>query len=314
MGTSTPFKGGRGTDPLLPDWLPPAPPPPPGAPPPPPPPDAPPAPPDDRDPPAPEEGDQPGDAPGDGDDAAPPDGPPQEPSRRASQRYQAARRSFTDYAKSGGTDRKALGRAARSFVRRAGGGVANTSRRMAAERSATVRLADVLARASQNPGGIREVARELDLGALADGSPDDIYAALADIICPPDGDLDDAHAREAYLEAVFEVMRQGFPDIEHPTPATIRAILGTFITNAVHLRVVNAITNGIVTVPNDVDEVINIHEGLKDFIRGCVEDALVDASDSFPADDLTASVDDLYERAIGNLDARGDAVAEGDEE
>jgi hypothetical protein len=185
---------------------------------------------------------------------------------------------------------------------------------MARERDATVRLADILSRASQAPDGIREIARELDLGALADGDLDDLFAALADVVCPADGDLDDAHAKDAYLEAIFEVMRRNFADIDRPTPETISAILGAFMTNAVHLRVVNAIANGLVTVPNDVDQVINIQDGLKDFIRGCVDDTLLEVGDSFPADDLTAAVDDLYDRAIGNLDARSDAAAEGEDE
>jgi hypothetical protein len=307
MGTSTPYKGPRNDNPLLPDWLPPAPPPPPDQPPPDP-------------PPAPEDGDRPG--PDRGDEPAPPDpaspdpapGEPAPAPPRPPPRFQAARRGFTDYAKSGGDDRKALGRAVRSFVRRAGGGIATTSARMARERDATVRLADILSRAAQAPDGIRGIARELDLGALADGDLDDLFAALADVVCPADGDLDDAHAKDAYLEAVFEVMRGDFADIDRPTPETIRAILGAFMTNAVHLRVVNAIANGLVTVPNDVDEVINIQDGLKDFIRGCVDDALVDVRDAFPTDDLTAAVDDLYDRAIGNLDARGDAAAEGEDE
>lgn len=306
MGTSTPYKGPRNDNPLLPGWLPPAPP----QPPPPPPdpslplPEEPPAPSDDGDPPEPALDDR---------NPGMPDAPVLAPPR-APPRFQAARRGFTDYAKSGGENRRALGRAVRSFVRRAGGGVGTTSRRMAAERGATVRLADILARAGQSPGGIREVARELNLGALAEGSLGDLYAALADVVCPPGGDLDDAHAKDAYLEAVFELMRQGVGDVERPSPGTILAILGTFMTNAVHLRVVNAIANNIVTLPSDVDEVISIQEGLKDFIRGCVDDALREVGDTFPADDLSASVDDLYERAIGILDARGDATAEGEEE
>lgn len=304
MGTSTPYKGPRNDNPLLPDWLPPIPPTPPADPPPEPP-QGPPAPPEDREPPPPAEGEPVPVRPGEVPEPAPGSAPPP--------RFQAARRSFTDFAKSGGDDRKALGRALRSFVRRAGGGTGTTSRRMAAERGATVRLAGILDRAAQSPGGIREVARQLNLGALAEGSLDDLYSALADVVCPPGGDLDDAHAKDAYLEAVFEMMRQGLGDLERPSPETVLAILATFITNAVHLRVVNAIGNNIVSLPSNVHEATRIEAGMKDFIRGCVEDALREAGDTFPADDLSASIDDLYDRAISVLDARADAVAEGEE-
>ena len=300
MGTSTPYRGGRNANPLLPSWLPDGD-------------DASPA-----DPPVPPEGPptvpHPTDGvPGPGDPTTPSDpvvpagpqpGAPQPP------RYQAARRSFTAYAKSG--DGRALGRAMRGSVRRAGGGIGRTSRRMASERAATARLAGVLARASTEPGGIREVARQLDLGALADGPIEDLYAGLVDIVCPPNGDLDDAHSREAYLEAVIEMIGRGFGDLERPGIETIRAVLGLYITNAVHLRIVNAIANSLVTLPRDIDEVSALQEGLKDFVRGCVEQALAQAGDAFPADDLTASIDEFYEQAIGILDAEGDATAEGE--
>ncbi|MGU3476559.1 Qat anti-phage system associated protein QatB [Methylobacterium sp. D48H] len=310
MGTSTPYRGGRNANPLLPSWLPGGDDAPPGAPPadpgdPPAPPEAPPGASDPADG-APDPGGNPADPVAPVAPAGPQPGAPQPP------RYQAARRSFNVYAKSGGGDGRALGRAARGFVRRAGGGVGRTARRMASERAATARLAGVLARASTDPGGIREIARQLDLGALADGPIEDLYAGLVDIVCPPDGDLDDAHSREAYLEAVIEVMGRGFGDLERPGIETIRAVLGLYITNAVHLRIVNAIANDLVTLPRDIDEVAALQEGLKDFVRGCVEQALAEAGDAFPADDLTASIDEFYEQAIGILDAEGDAAAEGE--
>lgn len=298
MGTSGPFGGGKNDNPLLPSWLaggddgPPGPPP--------------------ADP---TSGDDGHDGPGD-------DGPDEGSAEIGAaigaatgsgpRRYTSGRRAIGDYMRSGGGDGRARGRAARSFVRNAGGGVRKTTQRMASERAATTRFAGILASAGSSPGGIRQVARELHLGDVADGPVEGIYAAFVDVVCPPDGDLDDAHAREAYLEAVIEIMQRGFADVEQPSVETAREILGTFITNAVHVRIVNAIGNGIVTVPADIDEVKRIEQGLKEFVRGCVADALDEAGDTFPADDLAASVDDFYERAVGILDAKGDAEARGE--
>lgn len=243
-----------------------------------------------------------------------PQGPPATPQALADvlKRFQGGRRSSNDYARSGGQDRQARGRALRSYVRRAGGGAAGTSRRMAVERRATATLAGILSRAETSAGGIREVARALDLGVLADAPIEAVYAALVDVICPPDGDLDDAHAREAYLEAVAEVMDEGYEDIEHPSAETVTAILGTYITNVIHIRVVNAIANGMVTLPGDVAEVMAVEAGMRDFIGGCVSDALREFSGPMPVNDIQARINDLYERAIQIVDHRADAEAEGD--
>jgi hypothetical protein len=240
--------------------------------------------------------------------------PPQTTPPANDKRFQGARRSFNAYVRSGARDERARGRALRSFVRRAGGGATRTSQRMAVERRATANLAQVLNRAGEAAGGIREVVQTLDLAALADAPIETVYASLVDVICPPNGDLDDAHAREAYLEAVTEVMDRGYADIERPSAETVTEIIGTYITNVIHIRVVNAIANGLVTLPDDVEEVTAVEAGMRDFIGGCVDDALRELGGPLPVNELQATIDDLYSRAIEIVDYRADAEAEGEEE
>ncbi len=294
MGTSTPFGGPKNSNPLLPSFLnepdgtPVADPTPDGL--------GPPA----NDPQQLQEVQQPQD--------------PRQPPPPNDKRFQAARRSFNAYARSGGTDERARGRALRSFVRRAGGGTTRTSQRMAVERGATANLVGLLNRAGEAAGGIREVLRALDLGALVAAPIETIYAALVDIICPPNGDLDDSHARDAYLDAVTDVIDRGYEDIERPSADTILAIVGTYITNVIHVRVVNTIANGMVTLPDDTAQVTTADDGMKDFIGGCVADTLREFDGPLPVDGLQATIDDLYLRAIEIFEHRADAQAEGEEE
>ncbi|TXN02404.1 hypothetical protein FV242_15050 [Methylobacterium sp. WL64] len=180
---------------------------------------------------------------------------------------------------------------------------------MAAERSAVASLAGVLSRASTAPGGIREIVRTLNFGDLADRPIQDVYAALVDHICPPDGDLDDAHARDAYLEAVNEVMQDQPSDLEKPSPETIKDIIGKFIANAVNQRVVTAIGAGIITLPSNPDEIRAVEKGLKDFVRGCVAETMDEFSGDFRAADLRPEIDAIFERAAEVLGERGDDAA-----
>jgi len=271
MGTSTPFRGGRNENPLIPNWI--------------------------------EE------AGADPDDSSQP--PQEQPQQlRRPKRYTGPRASFTRFTKSGGEDRRALGKAVSSFVSRTSGGSATTSRRMAAERSAAATLANVLSRASRAPGGIREVVRTLNFGSLADRSIQDIYAALVDHICPPDGDLDDAHAREAYLEAVNEVMQNQPLDLERPSPETIMEIIGKFIANAVNQRIVTAIGSGIISLPDDPKEVRAVERGLKDFISGCIAETMDEFAGDFHEADLRPEIDRIFERAAEVIHDRGDEITE----
>ena len=180
---------------------------------------------------------------------------------------------------------------------------------MAAERSAAGNFANVLSRASEAPGGIREVVRTLNFGSLADRPIQDIYAALVDYICPPDGDLDDAHARDAYLEAVNEVMQDQPPDLEKPSPETIRDIIGKFIANAVNQRIVTAIGIGIISLPSNPDEIRAIQSGTHDFVRGCVAETMEEFKGDFREADLRPEIDWIFERAAEVLHDRGDEAA-----
>lgn len=294
MGTSTGFGGGKNSNPLIPSWI--------GG-------GEAGAEPDAGDPGA---GDPGSNGEEDRRSADRPDGTDQ-PQAQPPKRYTGPRGSFTKYTKSAGSDRRALGRAVSSFVTRTSGGTSSTARRMSSERSAAASLAGVLSRASTAPGGIREIVQTLNFGSLATRPIGDIYAALVDVICPPDGDLDDAHAREAYLEAVNEVMRNQPPDLERPSPETIKDIIGKFIANAVHQRIVTAIGAGLVTLPTNLAEIRAVENGLKAFLRNCANETMEEFSGDFPETDLGPEIDSIFERAVEIINVNAEETMEDNE-
>jgi hypothetical protein len=224
--------------------------------------------------------------------------------------FTGARGGFTRYAKSGGGDHRSLGRAIRAYVRKVGGGPRRAARRMASEKAAAGRIANILGGAGAAPGGIREILATLNLGDLASRTVQEIYAALVDYVCPPDGTLDDSYAREAYLEAVAELTGQDV-DLERPTEGCAQEFVASFVSHAVRLRIINAIANGIVSMPADLSLAKALDAGLMDFIRGCTEDALVDVNGTFQLTAFQADVDGVFERVLEYIDAAADDVAEG---
>jgi hypothetical protein len=222
-------------------------------------------------------------------------------------RFSNARRNFTYFINSGGSNRAALGRAIASYVTKTGGGARQAAKRMKSERTASVKLGNILSQASTS--GIREVVRSLNLANLANRSVVEIYAALVDIICPSGGDLDDSIARDAYIDAIGEIAEMGISDLEQPSVDTIATIMECFITNAIKDRIMNAIATKIITLPDNVLAVQNIEGQLKDFICGAVSDAITNQGKIFTIDQMSKTIDTLYERSFAVLQALAEQEA-----
>jgi hypothetical protein len=287
MGTSTPFGGGNAKDPLIPSWLSSG----------------------DAVPPA---GVPVANGQGSADSETDSAGAGQTGHAIASQfanRFRVPRTQINKYFRSGGTDRKKLGAAISSYVSHAAGGSKVAARRMASDKRAGGRLAGLLYEAGDT--GIREVLRSLNLDALENRSISEIYASLVDVICAPGGDLDDAFAREAYLEAVAEVIEMNIDDMEKPSPETISLILERFIANSIYTRILNAISNQLVTLPDSMATVKTIEKQLREFVRGAVSDAIDEVGRVLNASQMKAVMDGLYERSLAILQVYSDNLAEG---
>lgn len=284
MGTSTPFKGGKNTDPLIPTWL-----------------------------------DQSGGA---GDDPSPhapsPDQPPPSsspasppvtppavpaPSPPAPNRYTSGRKQFNAGARSSdqGDRERAFGRAARAYVSKTAGGSGRATRLSSSDRKSATRLASVLLRAGADGSDIRQELRRLNLDSLANRPIGEIYAALVDFICEPGGNIDQAYARDAYLEAVSEIPETMNDKLERPDAATINFILERFIANTIMNRILNAIGNGVITLPESGPSAKDLHAQFQQWIQGKVQDSMAGTNGVLRPAQVGKQIDSIYSDAYAIL-------------
>ena len=276
MGTSNPFKGGRNGDPLMPSWL------------------------DGAGDGKPVDPDAPASEPAQGEPSEP-DGPP------AGTVLKPGRTLLNKHVRSGGGNdgRERVRRAIGSWVRKGTGGAASGSRRMKAGSAGSVaRLGQLLFDASRE--GIRETLRRLDLGALADRSLREIYASLVDVVCGDGGDLEDSMNRDAYANAVEELMAVEGIDLEKPTPDTINLLVELFIAGTIENRIVNAIFNKLVLLPANAAEALALQKEVGAFVLGAVRSAVAAAGRLLDRAGVRAAVDRIYDSAMAILDAGAD--------
>lgn len=293
MGTSSAFGGQSGGTPLVPSWLedggsPPASPP-----------LAPAGPPLPTPP-------QPNAAP----PASPPSPPPIPPGGDAS-RFSSARSNFSRYARSGGNDRKSLGRAVSQYVRSSNGSARTASSRMGSSRGAGSRLIGFLSDAVER--GPSEALRALDLVALAGRPIEEIFLGLVDYICPDGGSIDEGIAREAFIETITDLAGAGITDMNDFTAAQMQTVFELFATNAIEARLCNDIGAKTIILPSDAREAMRVQQQLHDFIRRAVADALSSASaipGALSPGRALQFVDGIYQQAFGILQIMGEAEAD----
>lgn len=296
MGTSNAFGGASGETPLVPSWL------------------------EDggsdggalSDPPSVGSGDE---APPAGNDSnAPPTAPPERPAPPVpgeADRYTSARTNFTRYARSGGDDRRSMGRAVSQYVTRSSGGAAQAATRMGSSRGAASRLVGVLGRVGNE--GIRVVLRSLDLGGLAGRPIEEVFAGLADFICPDGGSIDEGIARDAFIETIADLAEAGITEIDGLTADQMQTVFELYIAHTIEARICNDIGTRVVNMPSDVRTVERIEAQLQEFIQRSVSDAVsasgVDLG-SISQDNVTGFVNEVYEATFELLEAAGEAEAE----
>jgi hypothetical protein len=303
VGTSTPYGGPGGRNPLIPNWLPSG--------------DG------ETPPPAPSDGSGNGEGDGsaaDGTGASPAPGPPAPrpprppavpPPPSVPSGLSSARGNFTRFARSGGNDRSSFGRAVSGYVRNAAGGARQAAQRMGSSRAAGARLLNFLSDAQTR--GTREALRALNLEQLAGRPIEEIFLGLADYICPEVGTVDEGISRDAFIETIADLAEQGIVDLDGLTSDQIQTVFELFATHAIEARLCNDIGSKLITLPANAAAAASIQAQLRDFIARGVSDALTAARAALDA--LTPSralvfVDGVYQAAFEILQTMGEREAE----
>jgi hypothetical protein len=226
-------------------------------------------------------------------------------------RFTAPRTNFSRFARSGGTDRAALGRAVSGYVSSATGGARQAARRMGSSRQAGVRLYSFLADA-QTRGPV-EALRSLNLQTLVGRPIQEVFLGIAEYVCPIGGTVDEGIARDAFVDTIADLADQGFTDFDSLTADQMQTVFEIFATYAIEARICNDIGNNSIKLPSDVSAIERAQEQLHDFVSRAVCDALSNAR--VAAGPLTQQqalqyVDAVYEAAFEMLQTIGDAEAE----
>lgn len=224
-------------------------------------------------------------------------------------RFTAARSNFTRFARSGGRDRANLGRAISRYVGSSVGGSHSAAARMGSSRGSAGRLAGFLADAARR--GAVEALRALNLEALAGRPIEEVFAGLADYVCPDGGSIDEGIARSAFIETIAELAQLGVTDLDGLTPVELQSVFEAYATNAIEARICNDIGAKVVTVPADARQAAQVQAQLHDFIRRGVSDALAlqPSIASLSADTVMSFVGRVYQQAFEILQDMGDAEA-----
>ena len=245
---------------------------------------------------------------------APPTGPPMPPPRAPippiadPRRFTPARNNFSRFARSGGNDRRSLGRAVSHYVRSSTGGARTAATRMGSSRGAGGRLLGFLSDVATR--GADAALRTLDLGVLAGRPIEEIFLGLVDYVCPDGGSIDEGIAREAFVETIADLAGAGITDLDGLTAEQMQTVFELYATNAIEARLCNDIGSRAITFPSDSRAAARVQAQLHDFIRRGVADALATADVAATAltpETVLGFVEGIYEEAFAILEIMGDA-------
>lgn len=242
---------------------------------------------------------------------APPQPRPAAQRRPLPNRFTAARTNFSRFARSGGSDRAALGRAVSGYVSTAAGGARQAARRIGSSRQAGARLYSFLADARSR--GPVEALRALNLEALAGRPIEEIFLGIAEYVCPIGGTVDEGIARDAFMDMIADLADQGITDFDTLTPDQMQTVFEMFVANTIEARICNDIGTNSISLPADVEAVERVQAQLHDFVSRAVSDALTaarTATGPLTQQQALEHADAVYEAAFDMLQTLGDAEAE----
>jgi hypothetical protein len=178
---------------------------------------------------------------------------------------------------------------------------------MGASRNTGAGLAGFLSDVARR--GVTEALRTLNLSGLAGRPPAEIFGALVDVFCPDGGTIDEAIAREAFVEMIVELAEIGITDVSVLAADRMPDIFELFIVHAIEARIENDIAMKAVSVPDNTAAAQRVQDILCDFVRRAVHDVMTQAPDfrTLAEDRIKGWVDTVYAQAFELLRILGEA-------
>ena len=223
-------------------------------------------------------------------------------------RFQGARTNFSRFAGSGGSDSRALRRAVGNYVRSGTRGSRNAVQRMGSSRAAASNALGVFRGIQRD--GVRETLRQLNLDELAGRGVQDVFLGLTEVICKNGGSIDEAIARDAWLETIAVLADYGIEDLETLTSDQVGEVFLSFIAHSIETLLYQEIGVNGFKFAEDLDDIDGFDRQLRDYIERGVRDSfqgdLTDLS-TMTDKDIREIVDSTYRDAWELLEVWGDA-------
>ncbi len=161
--------------------------------------------------------------------------------------FSKARRDFTRFTKTG--DKQALFRAISGYVK-SSGGLRGVLRRMRSSIKIALGFAS-LALSFARVGPV-EALRRFKLQDLAGKPASEVFERLVDELCHEGGTLDEAVARNAFIDIIKAFAEQEVVNFDQLTPYLMKELLAELITNCIVSKVLSEIgTNSLHSSAND---------------------------------------------------------------
>lgn len=222
-------------------------------------------------------------------------------------RFRSARTNFSRFAGSGGSDGRALRRAVRDYARSGTGGSGNAVRRMGSSRAAASNALGLFRGIQRD--GVQETLRRLNLEELAGRGVQDVFLGLTDVVCHDGGSIDEAIARDAWLETIETLAEYGIDEIDALTPEQVGEVFLSFIAHSIETLLYQEIGVNGFKFAEDLDDIDGFDQQLRDYIERGVRDSFQgDLSDlsNMTDQDIRAIVDETYRDAWDLLQVWGD--------
>jgi hypothetical protein len=118
----------------------------------------------------------------------------------------------------------------------------------------------------------------------------DVLVGILERVCPPGSTVDDAIAREAYLQALIQCTADTPDGSQVPfSEALALQILESYATNSICLQIANDVGTKALDVAPSVTTALHVEEQLREYVEGAVRDAIQAArSNGVPLDRIEA--------------------------
>lgn len=223
------------------------------------------------------------------------------------ERFRSARTNFSRFAGSGGSNGRALRRAVRDYARSGVGGSGNAVRRMAPSAAAASKALGVFRMLQRD--GAQETLRRLNLESLAGRGVQDILIGLTEVVCRDGGPVDEAIARDAWLETIGDLDKFGIDGFETLSNEQIKELYLSFIAHSIETRLYQEIGVNGFKFADDISDIEGFDEQFRDYIDRAVHDAFSGDLTNLSAmndDDIRTIVEDTYRETWDLLQTWGD--------